>query len=217
MPTEGFSYSIVSNGKSTGEAFQLQLVDSTGKVKSVRMPEGTVLEAIRPGVTQPVTARGGANLVTQPLNGFCLEFEKQPPAEGTMYRIADEETQQKYRSLRYLSGAGAQMKQKNMFHPDSNPAAYNDAIMQYAVWVKMNGWTLEQFIQHFIERTKKNAEALKVKWTAEMETTLRNAGPGRWGDISEMLKEAQDLEKAAEGRRGGRGGRGGRSGAQPEE
>ncbi|MFZ0820626.1 MAG: hypothetical protein WAM91_11195 [Candidatus Acidiferrales bacterium] len=219
MPTEGFSYSIVSNGKSTGEAFQLQVVDPTGKVKSVQMQEGTVLEAIRPGVTQPVTAGGGANLVKQPLNGFCLEFDKQPPAEGTMYRIADEETQQKYSSLRYLSGAGAQMKQKNMFHPDSNPAAYDDAIMQYAAWVKLNGWTLVQFIQHFIERTKKNADAMKVKWTSEMEATLRNAAPGRWRDISEMVQEAQDLEKAAEGRRGGRGGRGGRRGGrgtQPE-
>jgi hypothetical protein len=210
--TDGFTYAIVSNGKSTGEAFQLQMLDPTGKVKSVEMEDGTVLEAIRPGVTQPLTARGGGNLVTQPLNGFCLEFKKHPPAEGTMYRIASAETQQKYRSLRFLSGAGAQMKDKNMFHPDSNPAAYMDAIMQYSVWIKLNGWTFEQFVENFVERTKENAAALKVKWTPEMETTLRNAAPGRWRDTSEMLQEAQDLEKASGGRRGGRGGRGARGG-----
>jgi hypothetical protein len=218
MPAEGFTYSIVSNGKSTGEAFQLQLADPTGKVKSVQMPEGTVLEAIRAGVTKPVSASGGANLVKQPLNGFCLEFNKHPPVEGTMYRIAGEATQQKYRPLSFLSEAGGQMKQKNAFHPDSDPAAYNDAILQYAVWSKLEGWSQEQFTQHFVERTKENADALHVKWTKEMESALRGAAPGRWKDISEMLQEAQELEKNSGqgrgGRRGGGRGRGGRRGAQ---
>jgi hypothetical protein len=212
-PAQGFGYSIVSNGKSTGEAFQLQLSDPTGQVKSVQIPEGTVLEAIKPGVTQPVTASGGANLVKQPLNGYCLEFSKHPPAQGTMYRIADDATQEKYRPLRFLSDAGAQLKQKKAFHPDSDPAAYTDAILQYALWSKLEGWSQEQFTQHFVERTKENADALHVKWSSEMENALRTAAPGRWKDISEMIQVAGDLQKNSDqgrgGRRGGRGGGGG--------
>ena len=214
-----FTYSIVSNGKSTGEAFQLQLLDTTGKVKSVRMRSGTVVEAIAPGVTQPVTASagGGSKVVTQPLNGFCLEFSKHPPAEGTLYRLADDTTQQKFRPMRFISRAGDQMQEKKAFHPDSDPKAYTDAILQYALWSKLEGWSQAQFTQHFVERTKQNADALHVKWTSDMENALRGAAPGRWKDISEMLQEAQELEKSSGegrgGRRGGGRGRGGRRGA----
>jgi hypothetical protein len=211
-----FNYSIVSNGKSTGEAFQLQLLDTTGQVKSVGMRSGTVVEAIAPGVTQPVTAAGGGKIVTQPLNGFCLEFGKHPPAEGTQYRLADETTQQKFEPMRFISRAGEQMQEKKLFHPDSDPKAYTDAILQYALWSKLEGWNQEQFTSHFVQRTKENADALHVKWTNEMENALRAAAPGRWKDISEMLSEAQDLEKNSGQGRGGRrggGGRGGRRGA----
>jgi hypothetical protein len=212
-----FTYSIVSNGKSTGETFQLQLLDTTGQVKSVRMRSGTVVEAIAPGVTQPVTASAGSGgkVVTQPLNGFCLEFGKHPPAEGTLYRLADETTQQKFEPMRFISRAGEQMQEKKLFHPDSDPKAYMDAIVQYALWSKLEGWNQEQFTSHFVARTKENADALHVKWTSEMENALRAAAPGRWTDISEMHREAAELEKNSGQGRGGRrgGGRGGRRGA----
>nr|HEV7954079.1 hypothetical protein [Candidatus Acidoferrales bacterium] len=212
------TYSIVSNGKSTGEAFQLQLLDTTGKVKSVGMRSGAVLEAIAPGSSQPLaTTADGGKLVTQPLNGFCLEFGKHPPAEGTQYRIAGDAAQQKFRPIRFVARAGQQMEQKKAFHPDSNPKAYSEAILQYALWSKLEGWSEAQFTQHFVERTKENADALHVKWTSDMEKALRGAAPGRWKDISEMLQEAQELEKNSGqgrgGRRGGGRGRGGRRGA----
>ena len=211
-----FSYSIVSNGKSTGEAFQLQLLDTTGKVKSVSMRSGAVLEAIAPGSSQPLsTTAGGGKLITQPLNGFCLEFGKHPPAEGTQYRIAGDAAQQKFRPIRFVSRAGQQMETKKAFHPDSDPKAYSEAILQYALWSKLEGWSQEQFTQHFVERTKQNADALHVKWTSDMENALRAAAPGRWKDISEMLQEAQDLEKnSGQGRGGRRGGRGGGRGGR---
>ncbi len=195
-----FKYSIVSNGKSTGQAFELQVAGPTGNVKTVAMRDGTVLEAIKPGVTQPVVTSAGDAVVKQPLNGYCLEFHKQPPAEGTLYRIADPAAQEKYASLRFLDRAAAQMSQKNEFHPDSNADAYKDAIFQYALWSKLEGWGQEEFTQHFIERTKENAESLHVPWTQEMENTLRAAAPGRWGDISELMNQAQALEKASQDR-----------------
>jgi len=205
-----FTYSIVSNGKSTGEAFQLQLLDTTGQVKSVRMRSGTVVEAIAPGVTQPVTASAGpgSKVVTQPLNGFCLEFGKHPPAEGTLYRLADETTQEKFSPMRFISRAAQQMEQKKAFHPDSDPKAYMDAIVQYALWSKLEGWNQEQFTSHFVARTKENADALHVKWTNEMENALRAAAPNRWTDISEMHRQAAELEKNSGQGRGGRRGAG---------
>jgi hypothetical protein len=195
-----FSYSIVSNGKSTGQAFELQVADPTGKVKTVAMRDGTVLEAIKPGVTQPVAAPAGGNVVKQPLNGYCLEFHKQPPAAETLYRIADPAAQQKYASLRFLDRAAAQMSQNNQFHPDSDPSAYKDSIFQYALWSKLEGWGAQEFTQHFIERIKENAQATGAQWTQQMEDTVLGAAPGRWRDISEMMNQAQALEKASQER-----------------
>jgi hypothetical protein len=194
------TYSIVSNGKSTGEAFQLQVADPTGKVKSVNMSEGTVLEAIKPGAAQPVTAPAGGNVIKQPLNGFCVQFHTQPPPEGTLYRIANQAVQQKYAPLRFLSGAAAQMSKANQFHPDSDPNAYKNAILQYALWSKLEGWGQQQFTQNFIDRTKQNADSLHVPWTKQMEDALTAAAPGRWRDITEMTTQAQALEKASQDR-----------------
>ena len=195
-----FTYSIVSNGKSQGQAFELQVADPTGKVKTVAMRDGTIIEAIKPGVTEPVTAPAGGSVVKQPLNAYCLEFHKPPPAEGTLYRIADQATQEKFSSLRFLDRAAAQMSQNNQFHPDNNPEAYKNTIFQYAAWSTLEGWGQEEFTQHWVERTKENAEDLHVPWTKQMEDTLRNAAPGRWGDISAMMSQAQALEKASQDR-----------------
>jgi hypothetical protein len=195
-----FTYSIVSNGKSQGQAFELQVADPTGKVKTVAMRDGTIIEAIKPGVTEPVTAPAGGSVVKQPLNAYCLEFHKPPPAEGTLYRIADQATQEKFSSLRFLDRAAAQMSQNNQFHPDNNPEAYKNTIFQYATWSTLEGWGQEEFTQHWVERTKENAQDLHVPWTKQMEDTLRNAAPGRWGDISAMMSQAQALEKASQDR-----------------
>jgi len=195
-----FTYSIVSNGKSQGQAFELQVADPTGKVKTVAMRDGTIIEAIKPGVTEPVTAPAGRTVVKQPLNAYCLEFHKPPPAEGTLYRIADQATQEKFSSLRFLDRAAAQMSQNNQFHPDNNPEAYKNTIFQYAAWSTLEGWGQEEFTQHWVERTKENAKDLHVPWTKQMEDTLRNAAPGRWGDISAMMNQAHALEKASQER-----------------
>jgi len=199
-----FTYAIVANGKSQGQAFELQVADTTGKVKTVAMRDGTIIEAIKPGVTQPLEASAGDAVVKGPLNGFCLEFHKPPPAPGTLYRIADQATQQKYASLRYLDMAAARMSEKNEFHPDSNPEDYKNSIFQYAVWSELEGWGQEEFTQHFVERVKENVQAKNVQWTKEMENQLLAAAPGRWRDISEMRNQAQALEKASEERRSAR-------------
>lgn len=195
-----FTYSIVSNGKSQGQAFELQVADPNGKLKTVAMRDGTIIEAIKPGVTEPVTAPAGGSVVKQPLNAYCLEFHKPPPAEGTLYRVADQATQEKFSSLRFLDRAAAQMSQNNQFHPDNNPEAYKNTIFQYAAWSTLEGWGQEEFTQHWVERTKENAGDLHVPWTKQMEDTLRNAAPGRWGDISEMMNQAHALEKASQER-----------------
>jgi hypothetical protein len=192
-----FEVSVVANGKSSGEAFELQVADPTGKVKRARMPEGTVLEPMKRGSAQQAPARGGGNTLKQQLTAYCLEFAKLPPETGMLFRLADPATQEKFKPLRSVLKAGRELAASGQLHPDSNPKAYVDSIRQYAVWTKLGNWDQQKFTGMFVERTRKNAEALHVKWTPEMENALRAAAPGRWRDISQVLEQAQALDRAA--------------------
>jgi hypothetical protein len=192
-----FEVSVVANGKSSGEAFELQVADPTGKVKRARIPEGTVLEPMKRGSAQQASARGGGNTLKQQLTAYCLEFAKLPPETGMLFRLADPATQEKFKPLRSVLKAGRELAASGQLHPDSNPKAYVDSIRQYAVWTKLENWDQQKFTGMFVERTRKNAEALHVKWTPEMENALRAAAPGRWRDISQVLEQAQALDRAA--------------------
>ena len=93
--------------------------------------------------------------------------------------------------------AGRELAEAGKFHPDSDPKAYADSIRQYALWTKLEGWDQQKFADNFLARTKKNAEALHVKWTPQMESSLRSVVPGRWNDISQVLARADQISQAA--------------------
>jgi hypothetical protein len=189
--------SIVSTGNSSGEAFQLQVRDPSGRTKTASLPEGTVLVPTNPGSEKPAAARGTAGLLTQQMSGFCLQFAKLPPAAGMVYKIASPAMQQNFAPLKQVLQAGRVLAEKGKLHPDSEPNAYADSIRQYAVWSKQEGWDQKKFGDEFVDRTKKNAEARNVKWTPVIEQALRSAIPGRWGDITQVLNLAQSWQKAS--------------------
>ncbi len=194
----GVAYSIVSNGKSSGEAFELRVLDTTGKVKRIRVPEGLVLEPVKRGAAKPVSdhAPPGAKVHTRKLSAFCLEFAKPPPDEGMLYRVAPQAAQEQYRPIRGVLRAGREAAAAGKFHPDSDPKEYAETIRQYALWAKLGNWNEQKFTEMFLERSKKNAEAMNVKWTKQLEQALRGLVPGRWGDVSMVLQEAEKLQGA---------------------
>jgi len=192
-------YSLVANGASSGEALELQVFDPSGKVKNVAMREGIALEPLEKTSARPVAeaAPKGVKVVSKPITIYCAEYSKAPPEPGMQYRIAPRSIQQQYASARPVLLAGRKLAAAGMLHPDSNPKAYVDSVRQYALWTKLEGWNQQQFTDHFVERTRKNAEALHVQWTPQMENALRNAAPGRWKDISRVLELAKIISRAA--------------------
>jgi hypothetical protein len=183
--------SLVATGNSSGEAFQLQMRDPSGKTKRVAMPEGVVLEPVKPGSTKPPAASGMSGLLTQQVGGFCVQFLKLPPELGMVYKIAGPELQQKFGPMRLVLQAGRALAEKGKLHPDSDPSAYADSIRQYAVWAQQESWDEKKFGDNFVGRTRKNAEVKKIKWSQQIEAALRGAVPGRWRDITQVLNLAQ--------------------------
>ncbi|MGB9245016.1 MAG: hypothetical protein WCC03_16815 [Candidatus Acidiferrales bacterium] len=192
------AFNLVANGKSSGDAFEFQVIDPTGKLREIRVPDGLILEPIGRDAVKPVTAEPGQKMSSRKLSAFCVDFAKEPPEQNGLFRVAAPEIQENYKPVRAVIRAGRELAEAGKFHPDSEPKAYADSIRQYALWTKLEGWNQQQFADHFVERTKKNAEALHVKWTPQMESALRNVVPGRWNDIMQVLQRVDEISQAAD-------------------
>ena len=188
----GMAFSLAASGNLGKGALEFRVVDPAGRVKNIGIPEGVVLEPLKPGSAKPVGGAAG-HVMSQQLTAYCLEMAKLPPEPNQPYRIAPPAIQDRFKSLKPVLEAGSKLAASGQFHPDSEPNAYTDFIRQNALWAKMEGWGEQKFTEVFIERTKKNAEHMKMNWTKEMEQALRSAAPGRWGDISMVLEEAQKI------------------------
>jgi len=133
------------------------------------------------------------NMLKQQVTAFCLQYAKLPPEAGMLYKIAEPALQQKFRPEAKVLQAGYELGADGELNPDSDPKAYIDAIRQYAVWAEQEGWDEQQFTEHWIERTKKNAQAMNIAWNKQMDDALRAAAPNRWRDITKVREKAKAM------------------------
>jgi len=195
---EGLAFSIVASGNLGTKAIEFRVHDPSGRLKgNIALPEGMVLEPLKVGTRNPVSAANGKNILSQQLTAYCLDMAKLPPEPGQLYRLAPRTVQQKYMPIKAILEVGRKLAAQGRFHPDSEANAYADFVRQHALWAELEHWTEQKFTEVFLERTKKNAEHLNVKWTNEMTEALRAAAPGRWRDIAMVLDEAHKLSGVA--------------------
>jgi len=195
------SISLISNGNSTGQSFVMQMVDRSGEVKDVALPEGTVLQPLKRDSKKEIAQKASTaarHMLTQNVSAFCLEYAKLPPEAGMFYRVADKALQEQYKPLISYIKAGRKLFSDGKFQPDSKPDQYATSIMQFTIWALIGHWDEKSFAQMFLERTKKNAEANGVKWTKEMENAILAAAPGRWRDISQVVALGNEMGTKAE-------------------
>jgi hypothetical protein len=167
--------------------FKVTAVNSTGRPQAISASEGLVLEAVRRAAPPRTPRRPGTGRATKTLEGYCLEFAKDPPPADTLYRVASPATQKRFAPIRDVLRAAARLAADGLLQADGDLARYTEFIKQYAVWSRLEHWTPAKFAEAFLERTKRNFAAAKQPWTREVEQTVRNATPGRWADIQRVL------------------------------
>ena len=192
------AYWLIANGNSSGKAFELQVQDPSGQFKRVVLPDGVVLEPAAIKDPEAKAAGQAGKLLTQEITAFCLEFAKLPPEAGMLYKIANPEKQRQYRAAHYALEAGYEMGANGEFNPDMDAKAYIDFTRQNAAWAIQGNWDEQQFTQHWIERTQKNAQAMHIAWSKQMEDALRAAAPNRWRDIDKVVKKARSMMQKEE-------------------
>ena len=189
--------SVVATGASSGEVFELQVLGPSGEPTQIVAPDALVLQPIRPGAGQPLSPEAGRQVETAPMTGFCLEYDKPPPPQGTLYQVAPANVQQQFQPMRDVLRAGRALAEAGLLNPDSDPGAYATFIQQWAVWSRLEGWDLNEFTREFVDRTRQNVANLGGQWTNQMADVLRQAAPNRYNDILAVLVESEGLSRSA--------------------
>jgi hypothetical protein len=185
---------IVSRGASTGKAFDIEIVNGgADAVDGAAL--GIVVEPLDRGSAARVVEEFGALARGRPAaasaaDGYCVEFERDPPAAGTVFRVAPPEVQQRFQPMRRILEAARALEERGALNPDSDPVDYYHAIRQWALWTRERGFDAARFTDAFVERTKKNFAEMRERWTREVVSVVRGLAPNRWQDIQRVLGAA---------------------------
>ncbi|MBY0497934.1 MAG: hypothetical protein K2Y23_27320 [Cyanobacteria bacterium] len=186
---------LTSLGQSTGQAFDLQVFNGTGRSFKLAA-QSLVVEPLKDEVKRQVQngmqqlIRSTSNPITAKINGYCLEFLKAPPTAGTLFKIAAPELQQRFAPMRQIMDASRRVQQLGQLRPDSNPDGYFHSIRQWAMWTVEQKLNEKTFANSFVEHTKKAVTAQKQPWSNDTENIIRKAAPNRWNDIQKVLSAA---------------------------
>ncbi|MGH7582295.1 MAG: hypothetical protein ACREL5_03605, partial [Gemmatimonadales bacterium] len=186
---------LLARGGSTGPVVQLFAINGSGQPLQLD-PRAVILEpvAITPAIQSRVTgslqqfvAAGGA--VTT-VNAYCLELLRQPPAAGTLLRIAGADVAAPFAKYRTLLDAARRLRDGGLLHPDSDPLEYFHAMRQWSIWTVAQHFNERQFTDEFVKLTRHNVEATGQGWSSDMEAGVRKLAPNRWSDVQQVIREA---------------------------
>jgi len=186
---------LTSLGQSTGQAFDLQVFNGTGRSFKLAA-QSLVVQPLKDDVKRQVQSgmqqliRATSNPVTAKINGYCLEMLKTPPTAGTIFKMASPELQKRFEPMRKIVDASRRVQQLGQLHPDSNPEGYFNSIRQWAMWTVQEKLNDKTFANSFLEHTKKLVTNASQPWTKQAEDAVKQAAPNRWNDIQRVLSAA---------------------------
>jgi hypothetical protein len=184
---------LTDQGGSTGKTLAMQILNLTGApvaLSSRSFAVQPIQQQAQKQVMQAFSRLSQAAPVRLDLAAYCVEFLKAPPGPSTLLRLAPPDIQQKYSSMSKVLQSAYRVSKANALHPDSNPAAYTDAMKQWAVWTVEQNFNEARFTEAFLGHTKKNVEAAKQQWSKQAEAMIRQASPNRWRDVVKILQGA---------------------------
>jgi hypothetical protein len=194
---EAIKVVLTSLGRSSGDAFQMTVLNE-GREPVTLTGDAFVLEPVA-GVSQAAVDRElastrGVGRATTTLKAYCLEFLKQPPSVGMVFRLAPADVQRTFSHVSRVFAASKKLKELGKLRPGtddpSDPASYFDDIRQWAIWTQEQRFDEKSYTRAFTEHSRKNVEAAGHKWTRELEKAFTGLASGRWQAVQMVLREA---------------------------
>jgi len=199
---------VISRGGSTGPVMDMYIVnhgkplqfDGDGVVlEPIEDPDAETMAQVRriraatagvgspAGTANPVSSAG---IMRIPLDGYCLQFDRGVPTEGTLYRIADRRTQESYEPMRRILAASRELFDNDLLVADPGNPDYFHSLRQWAIWVDEKHLDRVAYEEAFVAHAQANFEAAGAQWSDDVEALVRDLVPQRWGDISAVLERA---------------------------
>jgi uncharacterized coiled-coil protein SlyX len=190
---KGVHVLLTDRGGSTGKTLAMQILNLSGKpVRLAAKP--FAVEAIKQQAQQQIRQAFNRLAKAAPIRldlaAYCLEFLKAPPSPNQILRLAPPAVQRDFAPISKVIRSAYRVKQAGQLRPDSNPAAYADAIKQWSVWAVEQKLNQQRFTEAFLGHTKKNVEAAGQQWSKPAEDMIRKVSPNRWRDIARILQGA---------------------------
>ena len=185
---------LTNIGRSSGDAFKMQLVNSGSRPIALDDDGPLIVEAV-PGAPSASTPRAGANTVEVPAEGYCLEPERPVPPAGTVYRPAPPDVQRRFapfkNALKTIVAKGHDLANAGLLHFDSEKSGYTNATIQYTAWALLGDWDQARFTTELLEKTEASLKALGRKMDKNTEKVIRDAAPNRWTDVRTLMNEVK--------------------------
>jgi hypothetical protein len=185
---------LTSLGGSTGDVFRIQVLKNDLEPLEIST-DGLVAEPLLPAaqraMQQQIAQLAGKQALTATVSAYCLEFLREPPTAGMIFRIAAPDVQERFSPVRSVLRAAQRVELAGLLQSDGgNFADYVHSIRQWAVWVKEQRFSMEGFKKAFVEHTRKNVEQAGHRWTPQVESAIERIVPHRWNQITLVLEEA---------------------------
>lgn len=182
-------------------AIQLRVFNGTDS--PVRLTgEGLVVEPVeleeeaKRRIVEELRDLAGRNPVTAKIDAYCLEFLREPPTAGTVFRIASQELQQRFAPLRDVLSASRRLQEAGLLNPDSDPTEYFHSIRQWALWTVEENLDADGFGRAFLEHIRSNFEEAGQPWTEEARELIEGLVPNRWKDVRQVVEKAREMTDA---------------------
>ncbi len=184
---------LTDRGGSTGRTLAMQVVNLSGKpVRLMARPFAVepIRQQAQKQIQQAFSRLAKAAPINLDLNAYCLEFLKAPPLANQILRLAPPAVQKGFEPFSKVLRAATRLQQDGLLNPDSQPAAYADAIKQWAVWTVEQKFDESRFAAAFLEHTRKNVVSAGQSWPRDGDAMIRKVSPNRWRDIVRVLSGA---------------------------
>jgi hypothetical protein len=198
-PRPSLKVFFVSLGQTSGSAFKMTVVND-GNVPLWLMLNTVALKPLAnvtaADVERHLAQFKGRGHVTMDIDGYCLEFPKQPPAAGMVFGLADDALQAAMAPIDRISQAVSRLQELGRLEPDTeDPAEYAHDMMQWSVWTHRERFDEPRFTRAFVEHVRKNFAAAGDRWTRDLEQTVTGLAPARWRVIQTILRESAALPR----------------------
>jgi len=181
-------------GGSTGEVLKAHIVNPTGEPLPLEGYAALEPVAVPPSrqarIAEEIRRAPGEHLEAV-ANFYCLEFLKQAPPAGVVYRIAGAAKQERFAPMARALESARRLYESGGMAVEGDPGTYFHSIRQWAVWTLEQSFDQARFVDAFTEHARKNFARMNQPWSEAIEAEVRRHGERRWLDVRKVIEGAQ--------------------------